>query len=122
VKCRFLIAMAPPVEASVGLSFVGTKVIPRNATSKRKEHFPVMNRAVVTAVGIVVGLALAASAQENRSEISLQGGGLFTTSNSGNGIAYSTTKSGELLGTYRYHLLATRVSFPMGVPCLVGLR
>jgi opacity protein-like surface antigen len=80
---------------------VGRVVVGR----KRKEHFSVMNRAVVTAVGIVVvGLSLAASAQENRSEISLQGGGLFTKSTSGNGTAYSTTKSGAFLGTYRFHL------------------
>ena len=62
-----------------------------------------MNRAVVTAVGMVLGLSLAASAQENRSEI-LQRSGLFTKSTSGNGTAYSATNSGGFLGTYRYHL------------------
>ena len=63
-----------------------------------------MNRAVVTAAGIFLGLSLAASGQENRSEISLQGSGLFTKSSSGNGTEYSSTKSGGLLATYRYHL------------------
>lgn len=63
-----------------------------------------MKRVVVAAVGIAIGLSMAASAQENRSEISLQGGGLFTKATSGNGTSYSTTESGGVLGTYRYHL------------------
>jgi len=63
-----------------------------------------MKRAVVIAMGIALGLSVAASAQENRSEISLQGGGLFTKSTTGNGTSYSTTESGGVLGTYRYHL------------------
>ena len=49
-------------------------------------------------------LSLSASAQENRSEISVQGTGLFTKSTSGNSTAYSATGSGGFLGTYRYHL------------------
>jgi len=49
-------------------------------------------------------LALAAMAQENRSEISLQGTGFFTRSATGNGTAYSTTETGGFLSTYRYHL------------------
>ena len=48
--------------------------------------------------------ALAATAQENRSEISLQGAGFFTASTSGNGTAYSATQTGGFLTTYRYHL------------------
>jgi opacity protein-like surface antigen len=63
-----------------------------------------MKRVVVIAAGIALGLSLAASAQENRSEISLQGGGLFTKGTTGNGTSYSTTESGAVLGTYRYHL------------------
>jgi opacity protein-like surface antigen len=63
-----------------------------------------MKRGVVVAMGIALGLSMAASAQENRSEISLQGGGLFTKSTTGNGTSYSTTESGGVLGTYRYHL------------------
>jgi opacity protein-like surface antigen len=55
-------------------------------------------------MGIALGLTPAASAQENRSEISLQGGGLFTKGTTGNGTSYSTTESGGVLGTYRYHL------------------
>src|SRR5215469_10107843 len=63
-----------------------------------------MKRVVVVSLGIVLCFSLAASAQENRSEISLQGAGLFTRSTTGNGIAYSATNSGGFLGTYRYHL------------------
>ncbi len=63
-----------------------------------------MKRVVVIAAGIALGLSLAASAQENRSEISLQGGGLFTKGTTGNGTSYSATESGGVLGTYRYHL------------------
>lgn len=63
-----------------------------------------MKRVVVMAAGIALGLSVAAAAQENRSEIGLQGGGLFTTGTTGNGTAYSATESGGVLGTYRYHL------------------
>ena len=63
-----------------------------------------MKRVVVVTLGIAVCLSLAASAQENRSEISLQGTGLFTRSTTGNGVVYSATDSGGFLGTYRYHL------------------
>jgi len=63
-----------------------------------------MKRLVVIAMGIALGLSVAASAQENRSEISLQGGGLFTSGTTGNGTSYNTTESGGVLGTYRYHL------------------
>jgi len=63
-----------------------------------------MKRVVLIAVGIVFCFSLTSLAQENRSEISLQGTGLFTSSTTGNGTAYSATESGGFLGTYRYHL------------------
>jgi opacity protein-like surface antigen len=63
-----------------------------------------MRRVVVMTMGVALGLSVAASAQENRSEISLQSGGLFTRSTTGNGTSYSTTDSAGVLGTYRYHL------------------
>lgn len=63
-----------------------------------------MNRVVIMAVGIVLSVSPAASAQEDRSEVSAQGAGLFTKSTTGNGTAYSATESGGFLGTYRYHL------------------
>ena len=53
---------------------------------------------------IVFLLTLTAVAQENRSEISVQGTGLFTQSSSGNGTTHSATETGGLLATYRYHL------------------
>jgi opacity protein-like surface antigen len=72
--------------------------------NKTKGAFPVMKNVVVLAVGIVLSLPLVGSAQENRSEISVQGSGLFTRNTTGNGTSYGTTESGGLLGTYRYHL------------------
>ena len=63
-----------------------------------------MQTSVVLLTGAVLVLSLAAAAQENRSEISFQGTGLFTNSSSGNGISYSATESGGGLATYRYHL------------------
>jgi opacity protein-like surface antigen len=66
----------------------------------------IMRRATICLGSILLLLlaTLAAMAQENRSEISLQGTGFFTQSSSGNGTAYSTTGTGGFLGTYRYHL------------------
>lgn len=63
-----------------------------------------MKRVLIVSLGMVLCISLAASAQENRSEISLQGTGLFTSSTTGNGTDYSATNSGGFLGTYRYHL------------------
>jgi opacity protein-like surface antigen len=63
-----------------------------------------MRKAVVPAVSVIFLLSLAATAQESRSEFSLQGAGFFTSSVSGNGTAYSATESGGVIGTYRYHL------------------
>jgi outer membrane autotransporter protein len=63
-----------------------------------------MQKVVGFVVGIVVLLPLASFAQESRSEVSLQGTGLFTSSTNGNGTSYSATESGGVLGTYRYHL------------------
>jgi opacity protein-like surface antigen len=63
-----------------------------------------MQKVVVFVVSSILLLSLSASAQENRSEISIQGTGLFTESTTGNATAYSATGSGGFLGTYRYHL------------------
>ena len=63
-----------------------------------------MQKAVISLIGVILFLPLAAFAQENRSEISLQGTGLFTKDTTGNGNTYSATESGGFLGTYRYHL------------------
>ena len=61
-------------------------------------------RTAIFAGSIFFMMTVAAVAQENRSEISVQGTGFFTQGSSGNGTAYSTTETGGFLGTYRYHL------------------
>ena len=63
-----------------------------------------MPRVVVVAAVAFLSLSFTAQAQENRSEISLQGAGMFTRDTTGNGTSYSATQSGGILGTYRYHL------------------
>jgi outer membrane immunogenic protein len=63
-----------------------------------------MRRTSIVLGSIVFLLTLTAAAQENRSEISVQGTGLFTQSSSGNGTTHSATETGGLLATYRYHL------------------
>jgi hypothetical protein len=63
-----------------------------------------MRRTIIILASISFLLTLAGTAQERRSEISMQGTGFFTKSSSGNGTAYSTTETGGFLGTYRYHL------------------
>ena len=63
-----------------------------------------MKRTIIFLVGIVFLLALAATAQESRSEVSVQGTGFFTQGSSGNGTNYSATESGGVLATYRYRL------------------
>ena len=63
-----------------------------------------MSRTIIPSFIVILLATLAAVAQENRSEISMQGTGFFTQSTSGNGTAYSTTETGGFLSTYRYHL------------------
>jgi outer membrane autotransporter protein len=63
-----------------------------------------MRRTGIFLGSMIFLLTLAATAQENRSEISLQGTGFFTQGTGGNGSAYSATQTGGFLGTYRYHL------------------
>jgi opacity protein-like surface antigen len=82
--------------AGVSRLAISGKATPQGASS--------MKSVVVVTLGAVFCISLAASAQENRSEISLQGGGLFTSSTTGNGTVYDATDSGGFLATYRYHL------------------
>ncbi len=63
-----------------------------------------MKRAVVLAVTVLIFLSLAATAQAARSEIGVQGAGLFTSSLNANGTEYSATESAGIIGTYRRHL------------------
>ena len=52
---------------------------------------------------ILLHLSLSATAQENRSEISVQGTGFFTQDTNGQGISRTTTETGGFLVGYRYH-------------------
>jgi opacity protein-like surface antigen len=63
-----------------------------------------MRRISMCVVSLLCAMSLAAVAQENRSDISLQGTGFFTKSSSGNGTSYSTTETGGFLVGYHYHL------------------
>lgn len=63
-----------------------------------------MRRTVTFVASFVLFTAFTVAAQENRSEISVQGTGFFTRDSSGNGSSYSTTDTGGVLATYRYHL------------------
>ena len=55
-------------------------------------------------IGItVLGLGMSALAQESRSEISLQGTGLFAKDTTGQGTTQRATDSGGFLVGYRYH-------------------
>ena len=62
-----------------------------------------MRRTTIVLGAILFLLTLAATAQESRSEISLQGTGFFTSGSSANGTTYSATETGGFLTAYRYH-------------------
>jgi outer membrane immunogenic protein len=55
-------------------------------------------------VGILALLSVTAVAQENRSEISIQGTGFFTKDTDGNGIQQHATDTGGFLLGYRYNI------------------
>jgi opacity protein-like surface antigen len=55
-------------------------------------------------IAIILLLALAVVAQENRSEAGLQGGVLFTQDARGRDMTRHATDSGSLLLSYRYHV------------------
>ncbi len=60
------------------------------------------HKAIIT-LGVVLLVTAAVAAQENRSEISLQGTGFFTKDSSGNGTLQRGTETGGFLVGYRYH-------------------
>ena len=62
-----------------------------------------MRQIVVTIAAVVLLLAVGASAQEARSEVSLQGTGLFTKDANGRGTTQRGTEDGGFLVGYRYH-------------------
>ena len=63
-----------------------------------------MRRNAIMLTGFVILLTLGAMAQENRSEISLQGTGFFTRDSSGQGISRTTSDTGGFQLGYRYHI------------------
>src|SRR5258707_12597383 len=64
----------------------------------------IMRRTAIMLAGFVVLLTLGATAQESRSEISLQGTGFFTRDTSGQGVSRTTSDTGGFMVGYRYHI------------------
>jgi opacity protein-like surface antigen len=62
-----------------------------------------MRQAAIMLAGFVILLTLGATAQESRSEVSLQGTGFFTQDTNGRGTSRTTTNTGGFLLGYRYH-------------------
>jgi opacity protein-like surface antigen len=54
--------------------------------------------------GFVILLTFGATAQDSRSEISLQGTGFFTRDTSGQGVSRTTSDTGGFMVGYRYHM------------------
>ena len=63
-----------------------------------------MRQTAIILASFVTLLTLGATAQENRSEISLQGTGFFTRDSSGQGISRTTSETGGFQVGYRYHI------------------
>ena len=61
-----------------------------------------MSRNVIMSLLVVLVLTLGATAQEQRSEIGLQGTGFFTKDSHRQGISQHATDTGGLLVSYRY--------------------
>jgi opacity protein-like surface antigen len=62
-----------------------------------------MRRTAIMLAGFIILLSLGATAQENRSEISVQGTGFFTQDTNGQGISRTTTETGGFVVGYRDH-------------------
>ena len=63
-----------------------------------------LQRTIIMLVGILALVAIGAAAQEQRSEISLQGTGFYTKNSNGQGIRQQATDTGGFLVGYRYHI------------------
>jgi opacity protein-like surface antigen len=63
-----------------------------------------MRRTAIVLASFVILLTLGATAQEGRSEISLQGTGLFTKDSNGDGVSRTTSDTGGFQVGYRYHI------------------
>jgi len=73
-----------------------------SSVSSRTRNF--WQSTIVQAIGLVSLFAVTAVAQEQRSEISLQGTGFYTKDSTGNGIRQQATDTGGFLVGYRYHI------------------
>ena len=62
----------------------------------------IMKRAVFTAFGLITFFGIAAVAQEQRNEISVQGTGFFTKDTNDRDFSRTSTKTGGVLVGYRY--------------------
>src|SRR5258707_6540122 len=62
-----------------------------------------MQKAVLIIASVAILLGAVAVAQESRSEVSLQGTGLFTKDSTGQGTKQHATDAGGFLVGYRYH-------------------
>src|SRR5882762_11043527 len=74
----------------------------RHTFQERRIH--ILRRTAFVLASFVMLLTLGATAQENRSDISLQGTGFFTRDSSGNGISRTTSDTGGFQVGYRYHI------------------
>jgi outer membrane immunogenic protein len=63
-----------------------------------------MKRSLIAGVAAILLFTIAATAQEMRNEVSVQGTGFFTKDSSGQGVSQTTTKTGGFLAGYRYHI------------------
>src|SRR6201993_4587305 len=63
-----------------------------------------MRRTAILLAGFAILMTVGATAQENGSEISLQGTGFFTRDTNGRGISRSTTDTGGFQVGYRYNI------------------
>jgi outer membrane immunogenic protein len=63
-----------------------------------------IKRTGIALLGLLALLSINAVAQENRSEISLQGTGFFTKDTQGNGVRDQATNTGGFLVGYRYNI------------------
>jgi outer membrane immunogenic protein len=69
---------------------------------RQRSHL--IKRASVTVVAFVGLMSMSAFAQEDRSEISVQGTGFFTKNSDGKGIRDHATETGGVLVGYRYNI------------------
>ena len=64
----------------------------------------VIRRTTLTIVGLLLALTMSAVAQEQRSEVSIEGTGFFTKDSAGNGVLDRATNTGGFLVGYRSNI------------------